>query len=271
MTANTNCHIRFTSIIMRDPHVVSLKYTLLVPADLIYQGVPTVKVSHAEFHAELNNGNLEVVMDAHFKSIQAAQRPVDAYLRAWEVDAHLQGHKIKFSFLSGEVIDRDPVLNGTVLASATCVISSSFTVSGNITVRPREYPAPPGWTNVSNLAHRMYDRFVTYQEKRESIFTSGYYCLTELQEAGGGSLQRKGREPAATRFKIDLNVLRALGTLTSERGGAQFARKAGAPEATPVEAAWLAAAIPKIIHHVARVEAGVDVSVLTMEELPPLQ
>ncbi|WP_377702135.1 hypothetical protein [Pseudoduganella sp. UC29_71] len=249
-----------------------MKYTLLVPAGLIYQEVPAVNVSQAQFHAKLHNGSLEVTMNAHFPSILDAQQPVDAFLRAWEVDAHLRGYKIAFSFLDGEVIDRNPEHSGTVvLAAATCIMSSSFTVMGNITVSPREYPAPPSWATVSDLARRMYSRFETYQEKRESIFTSGYYCLTELQAAAGNSVQRKGRGPAAEHFRIDVNVLNTLGELTSERGGAQFARKAGAPEPTPAEAAWLAAAVPMIIRHVASVDAGVHVNVLTMVDLPALQ
>jgi hypothetical protein len=256
---------------MRDPHVVSLKYTLLVPAGLVYKDVPAMNVSHAQFRGELHEGYLNVKMDAHFPTITDARQAVETFLKAWEIDAHLKGKKIKFSFEDSELIDRNPVQGGSVvLASATCVISSSFTVSGTITVHPREYPPPPCWTTVSNLAQRMYDRFVAYQEKQESIFTSGYYCLTELQVAAGTTVTRKARASAASRFKIDIEVLDTLGELTSERGGALFARKAGTPEPTSNEAAWLSSAVPVIIGHIASVEADADVSVLTMADLPEL-
>jgi hypothetical protein len=260
----------FTKSFMRDPHVVSLTYKLLVPADLIYRDVPVTLVVQALFHGYLDNGILTVTMDVHFATVQEARAPVDAYLNGWKIDAHLGGYKIDFVFEDSEVIDRNPDLNAPRLIYGSAIMSSTSTLSASITIQPREYPPAPQWNGCSDLVLRMYRRFANYQEHRESIYSAGYYCSTALTLAADGTIARGGRSAAAEKFKVSLEVQKKLGELTSERGNPEFARKAGTSEPTPAEAAWLALAIPKLIRHVAAIEADSSVPELTMSDLPPL-
>lgn len=154
---------------MQDPHVVSLTYTLLVPADEIYQGVSPVDSGQPAFHARLEEGKLNLTMNAHFASVDDARAQVSSFLSAWEMDAFLNGRKIEFSFLEGEVIDRNPpAVRGNVLECSVgaFVISSA---EARLTVHRKIYPAPPTWNEVSPVAKRLYGRFVTLMEGRESI------------------------------------------------------------------------------------------------------
>lgn len=190
-------HLKIT---MQDPHVVSLKYALLVPVGLVYENVPAVDLIRPQFAAQLCGGNLELKMSAHFPSISEARKPVDDFLKSWEMDAHLRGFQIAFSFVNGEVIDRNPAPPGTVFlsgASASC--SSSSTVRGNITVFPREYPNPPEWKTCSDLVRRMYGRFVACQEKRESI---GCNHSIGLLVAGSG-LQNSNSTDSSCQIKSE--------------------------------------------------------------------
>jgi hypothetical protein len=251
--------------------VVSLTYTLLVPASENYERASPVDTVQTGFQARLGEGKLKVTMNAHFASVDDARVQVDSFLSAWEMDAFLRGRKIGFSFLESEVIDRSPpatignVLNCTVGAY---VITSG---KGKFTLHRMSYPEAPKWTTASAMAQRMYARFVAFMEGRESIFSTAYYCLTELQVEAGGSVTRGARDKAVTRFRIDRTVLDTLGDLSSERGDPLTARKAGASPLAPAESNWLNAAVPQLIRHVAALDGGdMTTSTLTMAELPIL-
>lgn len=227
-------------------------------------------VTHDQFHGQLDQGKLELAMDDHFPSVDEARKPVEAFLKAWEVRAHLGGHKIGFTFHDSVIIDRNPDPSQARIINGSAVFHCTTSMGGTLVVHPVAYPEPPTWKNCSNMVCRMYDRFAAYQEQRESIYSAGYYCLTELLENAAGTVERGGRIKVASKFNIDIEVLKKLGELTSTRGDPLSARKAGTVPATPTETVWLREAIPRIIRHVAGVEAGDVGAALTMAELPIL-
>ena len=63
----------------------------------------------------------------------------------------------------------------------------------------------------------------------------GYFVLTLLEEEAGG------RKKAAVLFRIELDVLRTVGALTTNKGGPHGARKAAGTEyeLTAKEVKWL--------------------------------
>ena len=254
---------------MKDPHVVSLKYRLIEGKGISFRNASPVQVSQPSFDGQLATGEFVAKMKQHFATADDARILVDAYLRAWEIDAGAQRgfDAMKFDFQNAHVIDRQPPDpdKGVVMVaeSGTLRLSGS---EAHILITDH-YPCPPTNFVATPLVDILWRRFVGYMEKREPLFAMAYFCLTALESDAGG------RQAAATKYGIDERVLRKIGELSSTRGNLNEARKA---TSTPIaasgsEQAWLEAAIRAIVRRVGQRSAlGVPGSMLTLADLPSI-
>jgi CRISPR/Cas system endoribonuclease Cas6 (RAMP superfamily) len=115
----------------------------------------------------------------------------------------------------------------------------------------------------------MVDRLKQYISGGESLFSAAYYSITAIEGSTAG-MAGWARKNAATKFRIELEVLKMLGELSSERGSPLEARKAGRQPPTGSERQWLESALRRVIRQVASVEGGDTLSRLSMSDLPTI-
>ena len=100
----------------------------------------------------------------------------------------------------------------------------------------------------------MYCRLSGYYEGHEPLPSMAYFCLTVLELPCPGSRSAR-RTATGAHYHIDVSVLNEIGKLSSTKGGAGSARKAGAAgtELSQQESRFLEAAVKKLIHRAAEV------------------
>ncbi len=85
---------------MNDPHVEELTYRVETGEELRIIDPSPVEEETTEFRMRLADGIATFKMKQHYSSEESAREPVDAYLRAWELDVALQyGHKRELRFV----------------------------------------------------------------------------------------------------------------------------------------------------------------------------
>jgi len=243
---------------MRDPHVVSLHYTLETGQQLVFNDPPPVERELDSFIIRLDNGRLHVEMKDHFSTVVAARLEVEPFLRSWEIKAALRygPDAITFAFDGPEVIDRDPPPPG---ASVIAPMAGAATIGSGCTVvqfTRTEYPDPPDAFVASPDVVALWDRYEHFLAGRGDLLTSvAWWCLTTIQGRNGG------RQQAAARYSISDDVLETLARL-AHGGDEKTARKQFPGQIlrphTPVEIAWMKCAIPRIIQRVAEWAADPD-------------
>ena len=115
----------------------------------------------------------------------------------------------------------------------------------------------------------MYDRYAGYLEKREPLTSMAYFCLTMLTE-----YLSKGREAAASEYRIERKVFDEIGDLSTNRGGPAEARKADgvSRDLTGQESHFLREAVKVMIRRVAEVvhDPDNDLPWIMRSDLPSL-
>ena len=262
---------------MPDPHVVALYYRLETGRQLAFnEPTPLEKVADA-FSLRLANGQLRVEMKDHFATADAARLKVDPYMRSWEIATDLKHGPgaIRFRFESPEIIDRDPPPPGASvvvqLEGVSCVATAGVVA---VVVTSKQYPDPPDRFVASPDVETMWLRYSGYVAGKEPLLSMAYMCLTVL-EASTGKAKRK-REAAAKRYTVDIDVLKKLGALTTERGDAATARKveAGRPfqPLSDTETTWVKDVIRALIRRVGewRADSQFPWPKITMADFPKL-
>jgi hypothetical protein len=258
---------------MRDPHVASLRYRFVAGETVSFDCPPPVERETEAFRMRLEDGVATFEMLEHHASEETARRRVEEYLRAWEIDVALRFGRgeVRFEFEGADVIDRDPPPPGTgvvIYAKAAMAAAGALTATGHVT--RRQYPDPPDKFVVSPDVETMWYRYEGYLRGREPLATMAYACLTLLEASTGG------RNRAAKRYSIEIDVLRALGRLTSSIGDTETARKfKGLSERRPhtgAEKAWIDAAVKALIRRVGEwaFDPGASLPQITMSDLPKL-
>lgn len=253
---------------MPDLHVVSLRYALRPSKDISYPNPPPVEFETAEARFRLADGTLICEMKAHFPTVDEARRAVEPTVRAWEIDADLRlgRDSLRFTFDTANVVDRSPAPPGVarLFASSHGVAVVSGTATAHVT--RVNYPSPPPDTfRLNPDAESILARSQGYRDGREPLPSMAYFCLTFL-EAKAGS-----RKDAADAYRIDLQVLRKMGELTTTRGDAMNARKADAAKPlTGAEHAWLEAAVKMLIWRVGDTRHASALPLITMSDLPKI-
>lgn len=95
---------------MRDPHVVELRYRLVLDGGDEFRDPPPVERERDAFSVRLADDLLTVTMKEHHPTIDSARVRVDSFLQDWVISAALQYRRrqVSFEYEDADVIDRDP-------------------------------------------------------------------------------------------------------------------------------------------------------------------
>lgn len=266
---------------MNDPHVVSLTYRIDKAETVDFDRAPPRTVDRGAFRATVDDYVAKIEMVDHFVSVDEAQKLVQPFLRAWELEADLHDSSERFRFVyeTAEIIDRKPPA-GTVVTLETGTIALAGNDIG-FHVSRAQWPDPPQELEVSPDADALWRRWWRHrEEKREPLLSAAYWALTTLEAAPGlpapakPPRSSKRRQAASKFFNIDLDVLKMIGELTSTRGGNDEERKAEgrAKPLSPAERLWLEAVFRALVRRVAEqaYHSAPPPRALTMGDLPKL-
>lgn len=206
---------------MNDPHVKSLHYRLIPGDSVDYERAEPITVETPDFVMKVGATEATFEMKTHYTTKDEAKARVDSWLRCWEVLVGLEHDPgdLSFSFQRADVIDRAPSETNAKIVNADVHFHIDITTDAAAHVSRGKYPSSPRNFALSPDVETMYIRYKAYREGRESLLSMAYMCLTVLEASAGG------RPDAATKYCIAKPVLDKLGTLCSERGDPQEARK----------------------------------------------
>jgi hypothetical protein len=257
---------------MNDPHVVSLRYRVKTDGSVSYNQAPEVTLDKSAYEMTLLDDVLTVRMKEHCPTVESAMRRVEDELKAWEIQAALDSGRgcLNFELEDAEVIDRNPPPPGTPSAATAAINLASLGLAGGVTchVVRGKYPDPPSNFAASPMVKHLWNRYQMYLDRRDLLTTMGYVCLSTIQEDAGD------RRQASIKYSIDPAVLSMLGTLTSDVGDLETARKFDNRSTkrahTPGERAWVEAVVKRIIRRVGERDHNPTASLpqITMADFP---
>ena len=252
---------------MNDPHVVGLEYSVEHGSGIDWSKASPLEVQQADFAIGIDNKQVRFNFIKHFATEREARAFVENdFLGNWEFDVALKRgpNAFKLRFERAEIVDRNPAAG---VPSLSAHVRSGLP---KVHVRlapptPRSYPQPPsvGLKRTPDVAS-MFNRYLGYLEGREPLPAMAYFCLTVLENTKevtvmlnadpAANRNHKRRRAAADHFGIAFEVLRKIGELSSERGGAS-ARKAGGrdKDLSSEQLRWLEFAVKTVIRRAAEV------------------
>ena len=253
---------------MNDPHVEALLYRVVHDDVVNYRKAPPSQFDEPEFRGTVDQGQVRFEMRSHCATIEAARAIVEPYIAAWVVSAGLRAgpNEFNLAYLDAEVVDREPT-PGVVELSFT--VASKSAMEATPTLDRGKYPEPPVGLRVNADVRSMYDRYEGYRLGQEPLDSMAYFCLTVVESRHATDR----RAQAAQELAIDLQVLKRLGELVSEKGGDK-PRKAGglANRQSHTEKTWIDNAVKAIIRRAAEVayDPGKKYETITISDLPEL-
>ncbi|MCY2994739.1 MAG: hypothetical protein NTY19_43790 [Planctomycetota bacterium] len=165
---------------MNDPHVSLLKYRLRAGLDVSYKPGTSIRWTTPEFDGEMIDGLLRVMIKTHYAMVGSAQEAVDAYLRAWEIQAVLDfgPGNLDFEFDSYEIIDRRPPPRGsTDVPKGSACGNVAVWSSAEGYAQKLSYPPPPANFSMSPIVSTLWHRYRNFLENKEPLTGMGYFCL----------------------------------------------------------------------------------------------
>ena len=236
---------------MNDPHVVALEYRIEHGPDIDWSQAAPVDKAEDRFDVHAENGHVRFELKEHHASEESARYAVEAcYIPNWEFDVGLVRGPNTFSlrFDRSEIKDRNPPSGPPTLSAhaRTGVPTSTVNLAPP---RPPSFPEPPRVPiKRSPNVDSMYRRYLRHLEGGEPLAGMAYYCLTTLEQMAGG------RDAAALQFGISKALLRRIGDLSTNKGGASARKAIGrtAPH-TPDEERFLKSAVRTVIRRAAEV------------------
>ena len=264
---------------MNDPHVDALVFRIEHGPALAYSDdAPPIDREEPGFRVTLKDGTVRFELKEHYATKEEALERVRPYVRSWEMDAGLDRRPgdFRLEFQEAVVIDRrpPPPTPGTFNVSASAAAWSFTTEVAAVTLTRPAYPSPPsGLTLNADVpdVKTMYDRLSGYYSNREPLPSMAYFCLTVFLSPFSGSRNVR-RTAARAYYHIDKQVLDEIGDLSSEKGGADSARKVEAMgfALSRKEERFLEAAVKAIIRRAAEVaqNPGAALPPITLADLP---
>lgn len=263
---------------MNNPHVNALVFGIEHGPALSYSD-DAQAIDHDEpgFRVILKDRTVRFELNEHYATTGKAWERVRPYVRNWEMDAGLDGRPgdFRLEFQQAEVIDRSPPLPtpGGTSISATFTAPTP-TLRASLSVVSPSYPPPPSGLTLKADdpdVKTMYDRLSGYYSNREPLPSMAYFCLTVFLSPFSGSRNVR-RTAARAYYHIDKQVLDEIGDLSSEKGGADSARKVEAMgfALSRKEERFLEAAVKAIIRRAAEVaqNPGAALPPITLADLP---
>ncbi len=256
---------------MNDPHVVALVYRIENDPSVEYRDAPPLDHEENQFRLHVEDQQVRFELKEHCATLEAAQTIVEPYIRSWELDAGLRTHRFKLRFERPEIVDRNPT-PGIVSAAAAYFNFTTPTAQVTVTAVVPSYPRPPSGLTLdpdNPDVMTMYGRYTGYLKKREPLTSMAYFCLTMLTE-----YLSKGREAAASEYRIERKIFDEIGDLSTNRGGPAGARKADgvSQDLTAHESNFLREAVKVMIRRVAEVayDPDKDLPLIRRSDLPSL-
>ena len=251
---------------MNDPHVAELIYRLDKTDSLEFRDPPPIDLDASEFSGRLEDGELSLIPKNHYSTESEARSVTDPFVERWEIASGLsfKNDAFKFSFRRSNIIDRSP--------SPGLHIYDSFGFTDSVTLSTKvirtSYPAPPLTFNCTEQVKVLWDRYSLFLKGKEPLLSMAYGCLTFLKWSQGEYGERRGK--ASEFFRIEADVFKKLGEISSNRGNHLTARKFGKNliPLSPEEKNWVEEAIPAIIRHLAKPDKMKEK--LRMSDLPQL-
>ncbi len=258
---------------MRDPHVEAVNYEVGTGDGISFGDPPPLTFTNHLGSFELAEGKLTVRPAEHYSSGDEVRAVLEPFLHAWELDSDLTNNigSIRFKYVSVHEVDRSPPESpgsGAVSLSvgAAEVIAVGMVASVHIT--QHSYPPPPVGFRTTPEVELAYNRWRAFRAGREPLQSMAYAVLTLLVSTAGG------RREAATTFNLDPAILSTVGRLSSTKGDGATVRKFGAgAQVQPLsgaESSWLEAAVRRLVLRSGEHAAGVQLPLLTMQDLPQL-
>lgn len=173
------------------------------------------------------------------------------------------------------MIDLDPLPPGGGAVIEIRAGDSILMGDGVVVHRSRSrYPDPPVKFEAGADVISMWERFELYRREPRLLTWMAHYCLTTLEASVG--TKKDARRQAAKRYRIEFDILKRLGHLSSEVGDASLVRKRIPGQVlyplTPAEVAWMEAVVKRLIQRVGEWAADPTANwpLITMGDFPRL-
>lgn len=244
---------------MNDPHVVALLYDFLPEPSVNYSEAEPLNSGEETFDLTVEDAIARFDLKEYYATEEDARQAIEPFILKWRVYARLQPAPRAFDlkFKRAVIEDRNPT-PGAVHLQGGLTAKISVAAQLTVTVRAREYPAPPPSAMVVTPdVQSMYNRLVGHLEGKEPLPSMAYFCLEVLQGATGPSKRR--RREAARVYRIEKEVLDEIGSLVSRKGGAQARKWEGrGAELNESEVQFLKRAVGAIILRMAEMAGDPD-------------
>lgn len=257
---------------MSDPHVDILRYRITTGGGISYKGPASLCFSNHLGNFRTKDDHLEIEPSEHFATVGDARDAIEPFLKGWEIDADLKRNvgMLRFIFETAGVVDRAPPPPGSpqvIHVEGISHIHISATASLHLTCI--KYPEPPSQFSATPDVLYAYRRWLAFHDGREPLPATAYFILTIAERSAGG------RREAAQTYRIDAEVLRKVGELSSTRGSEMTARKADSQrqyhDLSPDEESWLQQALRMLIQRLGEHASGAaTLSQITLADLPSL-
>ncbi|AZS13980.1 hypothetical protein [Paenibacillus lutimineralis] len=237
---------------MNDPHVNFLEYHLETDDEIEYIEDTELKFENEDFDMHLKNGVLICSLKKHFSEVKEAREVVEQLLKSWEIDVALRigTGELSFKFHYADVIDRSPQ-NDKIIDLGTVSFSGRSTFTANLNIVRGNYPKVPTDFLASTNVEILWARYKMYLDGKDQLLSMAYFCLSYIEGLAGT------RGKASSKYKINLDVLNRLGSLSSEKGDVLSARKGKTNSFLPItddEKHWIENAVKVIIRRIGEYE-----------------
>ena len=259
---------------MNDPHVKALYYRVVAGKDVDYKNAPPLSETTGEFEFSLDGKTAVFEMKQHYSTADEAKAVGEQYIRAWDTLIGLDQDPgdLQLVFDHADIIDRSPDTSDKNIVNLQVHVSEHIVLSNSVSlhVSRGKYPPFPKNFSVSPDTETMYLRYKAYRQKRETLISMAYTCLTIFQASAGG------RKEAASQYSIDYEVLDTLGKLTSTKGNHIEARKypkdGSFEPLRPEEKEWIVSATKVLIRRAGEYayNPGAELKKISMKNLPRL-
>ena len=173
---------------MNDPHVVALIYQIEHGQAVDYREAKPIDHEEPDFCVKIAKEKVRFEFKKHHATAKAAQKAIEEYICAWEIDAGLrQGGPNYFTlkFAHAQIEDRNPTIedrNPTpgVKDISVTVRAGTPTVTVRVTV-DKEYPPPPSGLTITPDVRTLYDRYMGCRQGKEPLPSMAYFCLTVIE------------------------------------------------------------------------------------------
>jgi len=257
---------------VRDPHVQVMHYEVGSGEGISYRDPEPISFSNHLGTFDLGDKKLRFVPTEHFATEVDARSAVEPFLRGWEIDADLRSNvgMIRFKFERVELIDRDPPPPGSPhVVQLQGVAAVTFVGQiPSIHLTCRTYPQPPKTFHATPEVQHAYRRWIGFRSGKEPLQAMAYFVLTLLESAAGD------RKTAARTFQIEPGVLRTIARLSSTKGDAGTARKAGPnmqfQGLSGPEKQWFEVAVRRVIRRLGEHASGAQLAPISLSDLPKI-